>query len=127
MDLYKVAAVKDWEPPECTIDVRMFIGFSNFYWQFIKYLSDIVRLMTALTGKDVRFNWSDRYQQAFKMLKTVFPARRILAHIDRDKRILVETDASDLRSAGVLLQYNDDDILQPVAFYSKKPSPVEAN
>jgi hypothetical protein len=39
----------------------------------------------------------------------------------------VETDASDYVSAGVLSQYDDEGILHPVAFFSKKHSPVECN
>jgi hypothetical protein len=39
----------------------------------------------------------------------------------------VETDASDYVSAGVLFQYDDEGILHPVAFFSKKYSPVECN
>jgi hypothetical protein len=39
----------------------------------------------------------------------------------------VETNASDYISAAVLSQYDDDGILHPVAFCSKKHSPAECN
>jgi hypothetical protein len=39
----------------------------------------------------------------------------------------VETDASDYVSTGVLSQYNNEGILHPVAFFSKKYSLVEYN
>jgi hypothetical protein len=39
----------------------------------------------------------------------------------------VETDTSDYVSAGVLSQYDDEGILHPVAFLSKKHSPAECN
>jgi hypothetical protein len=39
----------------------------------------------------------------------------------------VETDASNYVSAGVLSQYDDDGILYPVAYFSKKHSPAECN
>jgi hypothetical protein len=39
----------------------------------------------------------------------------------------VETDTSDYVSAGVLSQYDDDGILHPVAFFSKKHSPAKYN
>jgi hypothetical protein len=39
----------------------------------------------------------------------------------------VETDASDYVSTGMLSQYDDDGILHPVAFFSKKHSPAECN
>jgi hypothetical protein len=39
----------------------------------------------------------------------------------------VETDASDYVFAGVLSQYDDEGILYPVTFFSKKHSPAECN
>jgi hypothetical protein len=39
----------------------------------------------------------------------------------------METDASDYVSASMLSQYDDDGILHPVAFFSKKHSPAECN
>jgi hypothetical protein len=39
----------------------------------------------------------------------------------------VETDASDYVSARVLSQYDNEGILHPVAFFSKKYSPAECN
>jgi hypothetical protein len=39
----------------------------------------------------------------------------------------VETDASDYISAVVLSQYDDDGILHPVTFFTKKHSPAECN
>lgn len=41
--------------------------------------------------------------------------------------MIVETDASDCVSVGVLSQYGDDGLLHPVAFFSKKHPPVECN
>ena len=41
--------------------------------------------------------------------------------------MILETDASDFVSARVLSQYNDEGILRPVAFSSKKHSAVECN
>ena len=40
---------------------------------------------------------------------------------------MVETDASDYLSAGVLSQYDDQGIFYPVAFFSKKHGPAECN
>ena len=39
----------------------------------------------------------------------------------------METDASDYDSAGILLQHDDNSILHPIAFHSKKHSPAEWN
>jgi hypothetical protein len=50
----------------------------------------------------------------------------ILKHFDPCLEIILETDASDFVSAGVLSQYHDG-VLHPVAFFSKRHSPAECN
>ncbi|KAH0613403.1 uncharacterized protein H6S33_005289 [Morchella sextelata] len=66
-------------------------------------------------------------QTAFNALKEAFTTAPILTHFDPEKEITVETDASDYVSAGVLSQYDDNGILRPVAYFSKKHSPAECN
>jgi len=51
----------------------------------------------------------------------------ILHHFDYDRELIVETDASEYVLAGILSQYDDEGVLHPVAFYSKKHSPAECN
>jgi len=70
--------------------------------------------------------WGPEQQAAFDLLKKAFTSAPILRHFDYDWEIIVETDASDYVSAGILWQH-DDGVLHPVAFYSKKQSPVECN
>ena len=52
---------------------------------------------------------------------------QVLRYFDLDKEIIVETDASDYFSVGVMSQYDADGILYSVAFFSKKHSPAECN
>jgi hypothetical protein len=51
----------------------------------------------------------------------------ILHHFDHDWEVIVETDTSDYISAGILSQYDDEGVLYPVAFFSKKHSPAKCN
>ena len=61
-------------------------------------------------------------------MKQQFTTAPILAHFDYKKECIVETDASDNVSAGVLSQYNSKDgKLHPVAFFSQKHSAQEIN
>ena len=64
---------------------------------------------------------------AFEELKEHFITAPILAHFDYDRDVIIETDASDYVSAGVLSQHDDDGILHPVAFFSTKHSPADCN
>ena len=67
------------------------------------------------------------YARAFEFLKTAFTTVPVLAHFDPDREILVETNTSDYVSAGVMSQHDDNGILHPVAFFSKKHTPTECN
>src|SRR5438874_10841329 len=60
-------------------------------------------------------------------LKRAFTTAPVLAHFDPNKEILVETDASDYVSAGILSQRDKEGVLHPVAFFSRKHSPAECN
>lgn len=56
----------------------------------------------------------------FWALKEAFTSALILLHFDREKEIVVETDASDFVYAGVLSHHHNQWILNTVAFFSKK-------
>jgi hypothetical protein len=127
MDPEKTYAVQDWELPSNLKDVHAFLGFANFYCHFIHNYSQIVQPLTFLTCKGVPFAWSMEQQMAFDILKATFTSAPILACFDPDWDIIVEMDASDDVSASVLSQYNDDNILHPVAYLSKKYSLAECN
>ncbi|KAH7492803.1 hypothetical protein FOMA001_g2147 [Fusarium oxysporum f. sp. matthiolae] len=77
--------------------------------------------------KDVPFIWDDTCEKAFVRLKEAFITAPILRPFDWTKDVILETDASDYVSAGVLSQYDDEGRLHPVAFFSKKHTATECN
>jgi hypothetical protein len=83
--------------------------------------------LTAFTKKDTPFVWSIACQKSFKRLKKSFVSAPILRHFDPKRRIMVETNASNLVITRVLSQYDDVDTLHPVAYFSRKHSPVRIN
>ena len=83
--------------------------------------------MMKLTGKSIPWQWETKQRAAFKALKDAFTSAPILQHFDYEKAIIVETDASDYVSAGVLSHPDNNGVLRPVAFFSKKHSPAECN
>ena len=127
MDQKKLEAVKNWSTPKTVKDVQAFLGFANFYRRFIFGFSKIASPLTRLTRKDTSFKWTQDAQIAFEKLKNSFTTAPVLAHFDPEKAIIVETDASDYVSAGILSQYDSSNTLRPVAYFSKKHSPAECN
>jgi len=127
MDPKKIATVKAWPKPKNLKDIQAFLGFANFYRRFIMGFSAIVKPLTALTKKGTPFIWTKGCQDAFQTLKERFISAPILKWFDPDKRIIVETDSSDYVSGGILSQPDDDNILHPVAYFSRKHSNEECN
>jgi polynucleotide 5'-kinase involved in rRNA processing len=52
MEEEKIEAIKNWKVPTNVKGVESFLGFANFYWQFIKNFSIIVAPLNQLKGKD---------------------------------------------------------------------------
>jgi hypothetical protein len=127
MDPEKVKAIVEWQQPRDASGVRAFLGFGNFYRRFIRNYSKIVRSLVELTKKDFKFEWTSSCQTAFNALKQAVVSAPILRHFDRRKTCYVECDASDYVTAGVLSQKDDEGILHPVAFFSRKMAPAECN
>lgn len=127
MDPSKVDAVKKWTAPKSVKDVQAFLGFANFYRRFVHGFSTLAFPLTQLTRKNTPFVWNTETEGAFEALKNAFTTAPILAHFDPEREIIVETDASDYVSAGILSQRDNQGILRPIAYLSKKHSPAECN
>ncbi|KAG0153712.1 hypothetical protein PDIDSM_2367 [Penicillium digitatum] len=123
MDPDKIETIVNWKTPTCLTDVQAFIGFGNFYRRFIRDFSKVIAPLVRLTKKDVRFEWTPVCQLSFEALKKAFTSAPVLKAFDWSKEIVLETDASDFVSAGVLSQYDDAGILHPIAFFSKNTPP----
>jgi len=61
------------------------------------------------------------------MMVSAFTTAPVLHHFDHDREVIIKTDASNYVSAGVLSQYDDDGVLHPIAYFSKKHPPAECN
>lgn len=127
MDPEKVQAIMDWQAPSTVKGVRGFLGFANFYRQFIPRFSQAVQPLVDLTRKDVPFIWSQSCQQSFDVLKQRFASKPVLKAFDPERTTVVETDSSGYNTGGVLSQYDEHGELHPCAYFSKKHSPAECN
>jgi transposase InsO family protein len=127
MDPAKVAAIQEWATPKSAFDIQVFLGLANFYRRFVKNYSKVATPLTTLLKKNAKFIWSRAAQDAFDELKARLMSGPILRHFDHTKACVIEVDASDYALGGVCSQYDDDDRLHPVAFYSRKLLPAEMN
>ena len=83
--------------------------------------------MTHLTKKDVLFEWITECQFTFDALKKAFTSDVILRHYNLNLKIIVKNDTSDYVSDGILSQYDKNDVLHLIAYFSKKHNSAKCN
>ena len=135
MDEDKVETGRNWSREKKTkngclnniFEVQQPLGFCNYYWRFIPKYSEKAEPLTRLTNNDEPFVWESEQQLAFETMVTAFTMASALRHFDYEREVIIEIDASDYESAGVLSQRADEGVLHPVAYYSKKHSLAECN
>src|ERR1700721_2529600 len=100
--------------------MQVFLGFANFYRRFIKAYSKVVTPMTTLLAKGVKFNWNQKADRAFNALKLAFTSAPILKHFDHSRPAILEADASSEALGGTVSQYDEEGLLHPCAFHTRK-------
>ena len=102
MDPSKVNTIVNWPSLINIKDIQRFLGFANFYCRFIYRYSRLAAPLTNLTRKETPFNQSDQCQDTFEKFKKAFTSKIILRYYNPDLKIVVETDALDYISGGIL-------------------------
>ncbi len=127
MNSSKIDIIVNWLILINVKDVQSFLDFANFYRRFIYDYSRIVTSLTRFIRKDVFFVWFQKCQIAFNILKKVFTFKIILRHYNSDHKIVIEIDALNYVFEDILSQYDENEILHSVAYFSKKHNSVECN
>ena len=124
---HKVDAVAQWPKPQSVTDVRRFLGLTGYYRRFVSGFSTIAGPLTDLTRKEAPFLWGSKEEAAFVQLKAALASAPVLATPDNTKPYTLHTDASGYAVGATLSQENDEGLLQPVAFLSKKMNAAQRN
>ncbi|GJU84207.1 putative reverse transcriptase domain-containing protein [Tanacetum coccineum] len=106
VDHAKLESVKDWASPKSATDIRQFLGLAGYYRRFIEGFSKIAKPMTKLTQKNVKFDWGEKEEAAFQMIKQKLCSTLILALPKGSENLIVYCDASH-KGLGVVLMQNE--------------------
>ncbi|GJY88493.1 retrotransposon protein, putative, ty3-gypsy subclass [Tanacetum coccineum] len=104
VDPAKIESIKDWASPKTPTEIRQFLGLAGYYRRFIEGFSKIARPMTKLTQKSVKFDWGEKAEAAFQLLKQKLCSAPILALPEGSENFVVYCDASHKGLGAVLMQ-----------------------
>ena len=128
MDPVKIAGVAEWPTSTSKKEVQSFLGFTNFYWRFIKDFSEHAWPLFNLMWNDCVWHWKVSEQSVFDKLKESVMSVPVLISPDLKKPFCIEADSSDFATGTILFQVSaQDDKWHLVTFFSKLLSTVECN
>ena len=125
MEQEKIKAVKEWKILTKIKDVESFLGFANFYQQFIQNFSHTAKPLNKLKSKK-DWKWEEEYQKMFEELKGKKMNQLVLSLPRREGKFRVETDASGHAIGGVLSQEQNKK-WKPIAFLSRTMQTAKIN
>jgi len=115
----KINDLKKIEEPISKSTLKSFLGLTNYFREFVPNYADKVYKLEKLLSNKMKFEWDEKYREAFQNIKDSIINAGILHIIDYELPIVVRTDASENGIGAVLFQ-NDGDNIKNIAFMSKK-------
>jgi RNase H-like domain found in reverse transcriptase/Reverse transcriptase (RNA-dependent DNA polymerase) len=126
MDPVKVKGIMDWPVPINISELCSFLGFGNYYKDFIPFYSHITRPLHDLTKKNTSWSWEVSQDNAFQLLKDLFMSYSILRNPDLTKPYILDTDTSKY-AIGAVLSQDYPNGRYPIAYFSKLLLEAETN
>jgi hypothetical protein len=107
-------------------ELHSFLGFGNYYKDFIADYSWLTWPLHDLTKHDTPWHWEDTQDLAFRTLKKEFTSYPVLCNPDPIKRYILDTNASQFAVRATLAQ-DFSNRQHPIAYFFKSLLPVKHN
>jgi hypothetical protein len=104
VDKAKFDIISELHPPMTAKGVRSFLGHDEFYRRYLKDFSKISRPLCALLAKDVKFEWTEEFMDAFNTLKKLLTFAPIMMALDWSLPFELMCDDSNFALEAVLGQ-----------------------
>ena len=92
----KLETIQALAVPKTRKKLRQFIGMISFYRDMWQNCSELLAPLTALTSKNVKYDWKDKHQKCFDAIKRVIGREVLLAYLDFNAPFKIHTDASSV-------------------------------
>ncbi len=127
MNSIKVKAIVNWATSINLKEIQNFVDFVNFYQRFIKNFSKLVKLFIQLTWKNTSFVWNEVCIEVFDNLKKQISSISVLRHFNVKRQAILKIDAFNYVKDDILSQYDNENVLHLIVFYSKSMISAECN
>ena len=98
-----VEAVLTWKAPRTDTQLLSFLGFANYYREFIKgYADKVYPMQKLMRNKGKKFEWNDEAQVAFENIKRELCKAPVLGMPTEKGMYVLDTDASVVAISGIL-------------------------
>lgn len=121
-----ILKITSFPRPKTKRQLKTFIGVCGYYRTLIPTYATLIQPLNEIASPTKPFKWLSEHQKAFDTLQKVFFNRPFLQQPNFEKEFYLNTDASILGISGILLQKHDD-ILLPIAYYSKATNTAQKN
>lgn len=120
-DREKVKAVLEYDLPTDKQSLQRFLGFVNYFREYIPNISEVTGPLRQLLKKNVEFVWNDNCTKCINDLKRLLINPPVLVNFNPKKQIVIQTDSSKDAIGCVLMQDG-----HPISFASKSLSKCES-
>ena len=118
-----VEDVLTWNAPRTDTQLMIFLGFANYYREFVKgYADKVYPVQKLLRNKRKKFEWNEEAQAAFENKKRDLCEAPVLGMPTEKGINVLDTDASVVAISGILHQeqeWNGRTVLRPIVYGSK--------
>ncbi|GJR25765.1 putative reverse transcriptase domain-containing protein [Tanacetum coccineum] len=106
VDPAKIESIKDWASPKSPTEIHQILGLVRYYQRFIEGFLKIAKPITKLTQKKVKFEWGEKQETLFQLLKQKLCSEPILALPEGSEDFIVYYDAS-IKGLGIVLMQRE--------------------
>ena len=119
-------SIKEFPVPFDQRSVRAFLGLVGFFRKYCENFARISKPLVDLTKENIKFEWNEIHENAFKILRRKLMNKPILAHYDPKLLTRLDCDASLTGISGILMQHHENGY-KPIGFYSRLLHGAEKN
>ena len=119
--------INEFPEPKTVKSLKRFLGMASWCRNFVKDFAEVASPLHDLEKKGTLWCWGPKEQTAFDEIKKRLVSAESMGIYNPEKPLVVRTDASKFGLGAVLLQEDENGVLRPIEFASRKTNLAERN